>query len=181
MFTDTKPFDDNTYVQLYGRSDNKRVYKYINSLYVVDPGNLNGYKVFLPKSNGSGAIGEVISTPLVGVPLVGHTQTFISVGNFQSLKEAENCMKYIKTKFARTCLGILKITQDNPPEKWAYVPLEDFTDKSDIDWSKSIAEIDKQLYKKYKLDDKEIAFIESKVTSMDDEVVEEEADPNDTN
>ena len=91
-------------------------------------------------------------------------------------------LKYVSTKFARTLLGILKTTQGNAPKTWIYVPLQDFSDKSDIDWSKSITEIDRQLYKKYKLNEKEIAFIESKVTSMDDEVVEEEeADPNDTN
>ncbi len=64
-------------------------------------------------------------------------------------------------------LGILKITQDNPPEKWKYVPLQDFTSSSDIDWSKSIAEIDQQLYAKYDLSDEEIDFIETHVKEMD--------------
>lgn len=63
-------------------------------------------------------------------------------------------------------LGVLKITQDNPPEKWKYVPLQDFTPGSDIDWSQSVADIDRQLYAKYGLDDEEIAFIESHVKEM---------------
>lgn len=63
-------------------------------------------------------------------------------------------------------LGVLKITQDNPPDKWKYVPMQDFTANSDIDWSKSIAEIDKQLYKKYCLDEQEIEFIETHVKEM---------------
>lgn len=63
-------------------------------------------------------------------------------------------------------LGILKITQHNPPEKWRYVPLQDFTSSSDIDWSKSIAEIDRQLYAKYGLSDDEINFIETHVKEM---------------
>lgn len=75
-------------------------------------------------------------------------------------------MKYIKTKFARCLLGILKATQHNPPEKWAYIPLQDFTNESDIDWSRPIPEIDQQLYKKYGLDDDEIEFIESHVKEM---------------
>lgn len=75
-------------------------------------------------------------------------------------------MKYIKTKFARCLLGILKATQHNPPEKWAYIPLQNFTNESDIDWSKSIPEINQQLYKKYGLDDDEIEFIESHVKEM---------------
>lgn len=37
---------------------------------------------------------------------------------------------------------------------------------SDIDWSKSVHEIDLQLYRKYGLDEKEIAFIESHVKEM---------------
>lgn len=66
-------------------------------------------------------------------------------------------------------LGVLKITQDNPPAKWKYVPIQDFTNNSDIDWSKSIAEIDQQLYRKYGLSADEIQFIEEKVRSMDEE------------
>ena len=160
-----------TCVGLFGRNNNERITKYIEGKYVKDPGNLNMYKVFVPKSNGTGAIGEVPSTPLIGQPLIGqpligHTQSFISIGSFKSQEEANACMKYIKSKFARTMLGILKITQDNPPEKWKYVPLQDFTSKSDIDWSKSIKEIDKQLYKKYKLSKEEIDFIEQHVKEM---------------
>ena len=63
-------------------------------------------------------------------------------------------------------LGILKITQDNTKEKWAYVPMQDFSSLSDIDWSKSIPEIDQQLYKKYNLTEEEIQFIESHVKEM---------------
>ena len=63
-------------------------------------------------------------------------------------------------------LGVLKITQHNSPEKWTFVPLQDFTSSSDIDWSVSIPEIDQQLYAKYGLDENEIAFIESHVKEM---------------
>ena len=60
----------------------------------------------------------------------------------------------------------IKVTQDNPRETWLNVPLQDFTTNSDIDWSKSVSEIDKQLYKKYGLSAEEISFIESKVREM---------------
>ena len=73
----------------------------------------------------------------------------------------------MKSKFARALLGILKTTQDNPPEKWKFIPLQDFTTNSDIDWSKSIPEIDQQLYAKYGLNQEEIDFIESHVKEMD--------------
>ena len=64
-------------------------------------------------------------------------------------------------------LGLLKVTQDNTPDKWKYVPLQDFTSDSDIDWSKSVAEIDRQLYAKYGLDENEIEFIETHVKEME--------------
>ena len=63
-------------------------------------------------------------------------------------------------------LGTLKITQHNHKGTWVNVPLQDFTENSDIDWSKSIHDIDLQLYRKYGLDEKEIAFIESHVKEM---------------
>jgi len=85
---------------------------------------------------------------------------------FDSANEAENLLKYIKTKFLRTMLGVLKITQEITPSKWKYVPLQDFTDKSDINWNTSIANIDKQLYKKYGLSQEEIDFIETHVKEM---------------
>ena len=129
--------------------------------------NLEKYKVWVPKANGSGAIGEVLSTPLIGTPLIGTTHSFISIGAFDNETEASNTLKYVKTKFARAMLGVLKITQDNPPAKWQKVPHQDFTTNSDIDWSKSIPEIDQQLYKKYALSQEEIDFIETRVKAME--------------
>jgi hypothetical protein len=99
-------------------------------------------------------------------PNVAATQTFLTIGNFVEESEAEACLRYVKSKFARTMLGVLKITQHNPAKVWEYVPLQDFTGGSDIDWSKSIPEIDQQLYAKYKLDADEITFIESHVKPM---------------
>ena len=153
-------------VRILGLVNNKREWRWINShLLEVHP-NTNMWKVILPKSNGSGAIGEVLSTPLVGEPLVGVTQSFITFGAFGSESEANAALKYLKSKFARALLGTLKVTQDNPRDTWANVPLQDFTSASDIDWSKSVEEIDRQLYAKYRLSDEEIAFIESMIKPM---------------
>lgn len=63
-------------------------------------------------------------------------------------------------------MGILKVTQDMNADKWKYVPLQDFTPNSDINWSASIRDIDQQLYKKYGLSQQEIDFIESHVKEM---------------
>ena len=130
------------------------------------------YKVFISKADGaSGQIGKpvparIVGKPVVGSPGTGCTETFIVIGNFDSEYEADSCLKYIMSKFARAMLGILKITQDNTAAKWRYVPLQDFPPASDIDWSKPVAEIDRQLYAKYGLDEKEIEFIETHVKEM---------------
>lgn len=172
IYFDVEPQDEFAYIQIYGRNGNERHTKYIRKDYVIEHKNLNKYKVFLPKANGSGAIGEVLSTPVIGHPLIGHpligaTQTFISIGAFDTELEAESTLKYIKTKFARTLLAILKLTQDNPAPKWKFVPMQDFSNLSDIDWNKSISEIDQQLYVKYGLSQDEIAFIEDNVRPME--------------
>ncbi|WP_283590131.1 Eco57I restriction-modification methylase domain-containing protein [Ligilactobacillus saerimneri] len=150
---------------IYGIENKRwRTTKYINRE-VIDTdtkNNIERYKVVLPKSNGSGVIGEKLSTPMIG-----YTYTYIGIGDFDTRFEVEAALKYVKTKFARTALGILKVTQDNTPEKWKYVPLQDFTPNSDIDWTKSIPEIDQQLYAKYKLTEEEISFIETKVQAME--------------
>ncbi len=165
-FSDEKQGDDS--IQIVGLlTGNKRRYRWIQRKYVEDNGNLTKYKVILPMANGSGAIGEVLSAPLIGEPLIGYTQSFMGIGACDEIDDAKAIMKYIKTKFARTLLGILKITQHNTPEKWAYVPLQDFTSNSDINWAQSVTGIDRQLYAKYGLDDKEIEFIESHVKEMD--------------
>ena len=156
-----------TDIKVLGVINNKRVWRYIDRKYVdMDHENINKYKVLVPRSNGSGALGEVLSTPLIGEPLIGYTQTFIGIGAFDSYDEAEAALKYVKGRFARTMLGILKVTQDNNKATWNEVPMQDFTANSDIDWTKSIEDIDKQLYRKYNLSEEEIEFIETKVQAM---------------
>ena len=122
---------------MLGNIKNKRCYRWFRKDYIAQVENLEKYKVIVPKANGSGAIGEVLSTPLIG-----YTETYISIGATDNEKEAEATLKYIKTKFSRTMLGILKVTQNNPRETWKYVPMQDFSSQSDIDWSKSVSDID---------------------------------------
>ena len=154
-------------IGFYGRSKGGRCLRYADRVLFEEHPNLEKHKVIVPESNGSGAIGEVLSTPLIGEPLIGVTQTFLTIGAFDTLGEAEACLKYVKTKFARTMLGILKATQHNPKDTWRLVPLQDFRPASDIDWTQSVADIDRQLYRKYGLEENEIAFIEEKVRAME--------------
>lgn len=166
VFFDSIP-DDDDYIRILGRDGNTRCWKYIKRRYVTDVSNLDAYKAFLAKATGTGQFGETLPEAIMGNPGDGGTVTFLSIGGFTSMIEAENCVRYTKTKFARALLSVLKVTQDNTPGKWAYVPLQDFTSASDLDWSKSVAEIDRQLYAKYGLSDEEITFIETHVKEME--------------
>ena len=167
LFFDEKPNDGNDYALIFGRKNNSRILKWIKESYVKVPDNYNFFKVLVTTANGTGAMGETLSSPVIGQPIIGHTETFLSIGKFNTENEAENCMKYIKTKFARTMLGTLKTTQNGTKEVWANIPMQDFTPDSDIDWSGNVAEIDRQLYAKYDLSVEEVAFIEDKVKAME--------------
>ena len=167
VFHTEEPDNPDAFIRILGRSQNKRVYKWIEKRYVLPTdGYCESYNVLVPEANGTGAIGEVLSTPVIGVPVIGHTDTFLSIGKFTDAQQADRCLKYVKTKFARCMLGTLKATQHNPRETWANVPMQDFTSESDINWNTPMSEIDKQLCAKYRLSDEEIRFIEQNIKSM---------------
>jgi hypothetical protein len=172
LYSSERPIDGQSYVRVLGLDGKKRTSRWIRSEYVTGPENFNKYKVVAPVSRGHlGKFGEkpalILGEPLLGEPEVAVTQTFITIGSFDTKAEAGRCLKYVKSKFARAMLGVLKVTQHNPASIWKYVPLQDFTASSDIDWSKPIPEIDQQLYAKYALDVDEIAFIEARVKVID--------------
>ena len=85
----------------------------------------------------------------VGKPNTICTESYLVVGADISLTEesSNNLVKYLQTKFLRYLHSLLKSSQDATSKTFSYVPIENFEDESDIDWSKSISEIDKQLYK----------------------------------
>lgn len=153
-------------VLIYGLDGLTRTTRYVKRNFLLKHPNLDKYKVLIPKAVTAG-FGEKLTEPLVVPPGVGYTETFLGFGSFNTEIEAQNLKKYVKTKFSRALLGVLKMTQDTAPDKWKKVPMQDFTYESDIDWSESIPEIDQQLYKKYDLNQKEINFIEEKVKSME--------------
>ena len=126
------------------------------------------YKVYISKSAGDPSKDlKVIGKPHVGKPNSACTDSLIPVGDFDTLIEAENLAKYMKTKFLRYLVSILKTSQNVTQIVYKFVPLQDFTANSDIDWSKSIPEIDQQLYAKYNLTEEEISFIESMIKPME--------------
>ena len=154
-------------IAVIGVIKNNRYWRYIENRFVdKDHENLAFWKVIVPRANGKGLLSDTLSSPVVIAPNEGYTQTFIGIGAFCNEQEACNALKYIKTKFARALLCILKVDQHNERDTWRFVPLQDFSASSDIDWSSSVAAIDQQLYRKYGLSKEEIDFIEDNVKEM---------------
>lgn len=167
VFHTNKPNDGKEYIMVVGRENNERCYKYIRRDYVNEVSNLSKYKILLTKASGKGEFGEGLASLILGFPMLANTETFLSIGNFDTESEALHLQAYIKSKFLRALLSVLKVTQDITPIKFKYVPLQDFSMSSDIDWSQSISSIDLQLYDKYGLSEEERNFIETHVKEMD--------------
>src|SRR5690625_5026841 len=164
--TDEKENTDDIRVYGLGKGQ-KRIHKYIsrNEPMSREKDSIDTWKVFSPYAYGNGSLGERIPNPFVGEAGDIVTETFLRFGSFDHKFEAESLLKYIKTKFFRLLVSILKVTQHSTTT-YRYVPLQDFSENSDIDWTKPVYEIDQKLYEKYGLTDEEIAFVEENVAEM---------------
>jgi hypothetical protein len=130
---------------------------------------IGAWKVYVPESNNIGTeLNDDNQNSFVGSPDTICTETFLVIGAKLALNEisAKNLALFLRTKFARFLHSIMKTSQHGTSKTYKFVPIQDFTANSDINWSQSIPEIDQQLYKKYNLSEEEIAFIESMIKPM---------------
>lgn len=130
---------------------------------------IDKWKVYLPYANNIGTeLNDDNLNTFVGDPSTICTETFLVAGADLSLNKtsSRNLSIYFQTQFARFMHSLAKISQHGTSKTYEFVPLQDFTSNSDIDWTQSIEDIDKQLYKKYKLTNEEIAFINEKIKPM---------------
>jgi hypothetical protein len=141
-----------------------------NSKFKFDKIRLNSYKVFTAFANNIGTeLNDDNLNCFIGKPMTICTETYIILGDGLNIDEisAGNIIKYFKTKFARFLHSIAKSNQNGTSKTYKFVPLQNFTNNSDIVWRNSIEEIDHQLYKKYQLNNEEIDFIEKMIKPMD--------------
>ena len=130
------------------------------------------HKLYIPMAGGTGNDSQILGIPFYGEPNSVCSYTYLVIGydkekhNF-SEQECLNILSYIKTKFFRYMVSIKKKTQNTTRDLFQFVPLQDFTSSSGIDWSQSISDIDSQLYSKYGLSADEIAFIEKMIKPME--------------
>lgn len=171
--TPTKEKQQDDDLRLFGLLHRKRISVFIrrNEALKISP-LTDSFKVFIPKAWGNmdekaGYLGGSYGEIFIGQPGDICSETYIEFGPFNNLDETRNAEKYFKTKFFRAILYVNKVSQNTARETFNKVPLQDFTTDSDIDWTKSIPEIDQQLYRKYGLTDEEIDFIETHVKPMD--------------
>jgi hypothetical protein len=127
------------------------------------------FKVFTPRANNIGTeLNDDNLNTFIGEPGTICTESYLVIGAELKLDNdsAKNLCKYLSTKFLRFMHSLAKASQDATSKTYKFVPLQDFTSNSDINWSKSIPEIDQQLYQKYNLSEEEIDFIESMIKPM---------------
>ena len=120
--------------------------------------SVDGYKVLLPRSGNPGSI--IIGRPKISEPDSCSSNTYVVAvcpDRNLSKDEATNMLNYIKTKFFRFLVATKTTTQSMSLPAYTFVPLQDFTKP----WT------DEELYKKYNLDENEIAFIESMIKPME--------------
>ncbi len=106
--------------------------------------------------------GDTFPHQILGQPIVGEsgsccTETYVVIGPFKDSAEPENVISYIKTKLFRFLVMLKKSSQHAAAQVYSFVPIQDFSHP----WT------DEMLYKKYGLDDNEIAFIESMIRPME--------------
>jgi site-specific DNA-methyltransferase (adenine-specific) len=102
---------------------------------------------------------QIINKPIVAGPGSVCTETYIILGVFDNEDCAKNLAIYARTKFFRFAVSFRKVSQDNPKDRFKYVPKLDFTRK----WT------DKSLYKRYGISEEEQVFIDAVVRGIENE------------
>lgn len=117
--------------------------------------NLAKYKLFFSKAYMTTS--TIPPEIIVAKPNEMCTETFLQIGGFDSLNEANNCLSYIKTKFFRALLFYNRHSLNISKESFSLIPMQDFSKL----WT------DAELYAKYNLTQEEIDFIESMIKPME--------------
>lgn len=145
-------------VKIYGvkgiKGGARRTIGYISpEIITKNKAAVNKYKLFFTTSYSTNAFNP--PETIIGEQNSVCTETFLLIGPFDTKIEQKNCYKYICTNFFKTLLffgrGTMQVSQD----VFRFIPLQDFSNQSDINWDQSIIEIDRQLYEKYNFNEKE--------------------------
>ncbi len=118
------------------------------------------WKVLVPEAHGAQKIPVVVlGKPWLSAPPSAATQTFLAFW-LETESEAISLQSYYRTKFFRFLVSLRKITQHALRQTYTWVPVQS--------WNKEWT--DSELYKKYKLTQDEINYIESQIREMSADV-----------
>jgi site-specific DNA-methyltransferase (adenine-specific) len=120
---------------------------------------IDNWKVFIPRA-GSGS--DSFPHPILGKPFIGKpgticSETYVSIGPYNSMKEAKNVCSYLRCRLVRFIILLHKTSQSTTRSVYKFVPMQNFSEM----WT------DEKLYKKYGITMDEISFIESMIRPMD--------------
>ena len=114
---------------------------------------ISKYKLFIPRSIGSGNAKTDVIKPILGKPNTCCSGTYVVCGPFKNEEECENVISYINTKFFYFLISLKKVSQDRTKGCYEFIPVQNFESKI----------TDRYLYKKYKFNNEEIDYIEKRV------------------
>lgn len=118
----------------------------------------------VPNKDGTMKVLSIVQTL---PPNSASTETYLIAGTFDNEISAKRLERYLKTKFVRFLISQMLASMNMSKASYSFVPIQNFSDLSDINWDLPIDEIDHQLFKKYDLTKSEIEFIESKIRRME--------------
>lgn len=126
------------------------------------------YKVLVGSAWGNmsenAGLGGAYANVIIAKPFEICTETYQESGCFDDLDTAKKHAKYLLTKFARAALYVNKISQMSTTA-WGAVPVQDYSEDW---WSKSIAEIDECLFKKYNVPSDIAEFVRKNIQTKDE-------------
>ncbi len=130
---------------------------------------VNVWKVIVPRANNIGTElnDDNLNSMILGLNTVC-TEAYIVVGAENDLdkQKAENLRKYIGTKFFRFLHKQAKASQDASRQTYHFIPVQNVSMDSDINWECSPEELDEQLFEKYSLTSEEKTHIKTSIKDM---------------
>lgn len=157
--SDFKNFENNDFVGSCKIYANKCIGYLPRCLIKINKEWIDNYKIYISFAYGAGEDfpHQIINKPFIGEPNSCCTETYLHIGPFINKQISLNAMSYIKTKFFRFLVLLIKSTQNATKRVYQFVPIQDFNES----WT------DEKLYKKYGLTQEEIDFIESMIRPME--------------
>lgn len=130
---------------------------------------IDRWKLFTPRANNIGTeLSDDNFNIRIGGPGTICTESYMVIGAEEGFtrQEIEALGKYLQTKFSRFLHSLAKGSQDATAKTYRFIPLQDFTSDSDIDWNNPVINIDEQLFEKYRLTSSEMEYIKNNIKEM---------------